>query len=68
MMSVWAIIVVALVGATPVTQLEASFETQALCEAAVVEFVVEVKPKLREEVRAFGAGCIKVDITDGKPV
>jgi hypothetical protein len=68
MMSVWAIIVVALVGSTPVTELVASYETQAACEVAAVEFVTEIKPKLRPDVLAFGAGCVKVSMTDGKPV
>jgi ABC-type phosphate/phosphonate transport system permease subunit len=68
MISVWAIIVVALVGSTPVTELVASFETQSSCEFAVVEFVTEIKPKLREDVLAFGAGCVKVNMTDGKPI
>lgn len=67
-MLIYSLIVVALVGSTPVTELVASFQTEAECQVAAVEFVTTIKPKLREDVEAFGAGCVAVKITDGKPV
>lgn len=67
-MLVYSLLVLALVGSTPVTELVASFKTEAECQKAAVEFVAEIKPKLREDVVAFGAGCVEVKMSEGKPV
>jgi hypothetical protein len=67
-MLIYSLLVLALVGSTPVTDLIASYKTEAECQKAAVEFIAEVKPKLREDVLAFGAGCVAVKMSEGKPV
>lgn len=65
-MFVYALVVVAMLGGSVVTEVVGGYDTPEQCQTSLVEFERSVKPKLKPEVLAFGTSCVKVGVTTGK--